>query len=208
MLPENQGGANWPGGAIDRETGILYVSSVTNPNVLAVSPADPARSDMGYVGRLVFRTVLGPDGNKIGFGPQGLPLVNPPWGRITAIDMNTGEHVWWRANGEAPAYVRNHPALKGVDLSNTGRPERALLLVTRTLLFAGEGSGLFTNAPGGGGNTFRAYDKKTGAVIHERELPANMTGVPMTYLAQGRQFIVFPVGAAGHPGELIALSLR
>lgn len=207
MLPENQGGANWPGGVVDPESGILYVSSVNNPFILAVAPADPDRSDMGYVGRTTLRTVTDKDGTRINFGPQGLPIVNPPWGRITAIDMNSGDHVWMKPNGPAPEYVLKHPALKGVDLSNAGRPERAMLLVTRTVLFAGDGAGLFTNAPGGAGNRLRVYDKQTGAVLHERELPAGMTGVPMTYLARGKQYVAFAVGAPGHPGELVALAL-
>ncbi|MCC7010292.1 MAG: PQQ-binding-like beta-propeller repeat protein [Acidobacteria bacterium] len=207
MLPENQGGANWPGGVADPETGVLYVSSVTNPYVLAVAPADPERSDMGHVGRTVGRIVTDAKGVRVNFGPQGLPIVNPPWGRITAIDMNTGDHVWTKPNGPAPEYVLKHPALEGIDLSNAGRPERAMLLVTKTLLFAGDGSGLFTNAPGGAGNKLRAYDKRTGAVIHERELPAGMTGVPMTYETNGKQYVVFAIGAPGHAAELVALTL-
>ena len=71
-------------------------------------------------------------------GPQGLPLIKPPWGRITAIDLNTGEHLWMAANGDTPDYIKNHPALKGIDLGNTGKPSRSLLMVTKTLLFAPE----------------------------------------------------------------------
>jgi len=207
MLPEAQGGANWPGGAYDPETGILFVSSVTNtiPLALEVNPAGrgdwPVASRGGSAGR------GGRGQERTNFGPQGLPLIRPPWGRITAIDMHTGDHVWMKANGEAPDFVKNHPALKGIDLSNVGRPERAMLMVTKTLLFSGGGSGLFTTAPGGGDNKLRVYDKKTGTVIHERALTANVTGVPMTYMANGKQYVVLPLGATGVPAELVALAL-
>jgi quinoprotein glucose dehydrogenase len=229
LLPAHVGGVNWPGGAADPETGILYVASVTNSEFLAVSKADPKRSDMGYVGgrggsgragaarggapggftgntddseSVAMRPA--PRGNA---GPRGLPLVKPPWGRITAIDLNAGDILWTVANGPAPDYVRDHPALKGIDLSNTGRPSRSLLMVTKTLLFGGDGNNLWASPAGAGGNTFRAMDKKTGKVVAEITLPAMMTGVPMTYMADGRQFIVMAVGAAGYPAELVALAL-
>jgi quinoprotein glucose dehydrogenase len=140
-------------------------------------------------------------------GPQGLPLIKPPWGRITAIDLNTGEHVWMIANGDAPEAVKNHPALKGIDLSHAGKPERSPLLVTKTLLFGADGSGLFNAGPGAGGKMFRAIDKKTGAVVYELALPASTTGVPMTYMVDDRQYIVVAVGARGTPAELVALAL-
>jgi len=140
-------------------------------------------------------------------GPQGLPLVKPPWGRITAIDLNSGDHVWTVANGPTPDYITNHPALKGIDVSNGGRPTRSLLMVTKTLLVAPEGNNLWVPVAGGGGNAFRLLDKKTGKVIHEMQLPAMATGIPMTYMANDRQFIVVAVGAAGYPAELIALAL-
>jgi len=219
LLPSHVGGANWHGGAVDVETGVLYVSSVTNQDPLALSRADPKRSDMGYVGgggRGGGRGAAAPaeesDQNvrpaaRTNIGPQGLPLIKPPWGRITAIDLNTGDHLWMIANGDAPDYVKNHPAMKGIDLSNTGRPSRSPLLVTKTLLFGADGNNLFSNPAGAGGNTFRAIQKKTGKVIHEVALPAMATGVPMTYMAGGRQFIVVAVGAAGFPAELVALAL-
>ena len=229
MLPSAQGGANWPGGAVDPETGILYVSSVTEPTPSALIKPDPKRSDMAYVGGAGRRLAAGgaagrPGGsgppanfdpeafmamraNRTNIGPQGLPLIKGPWGRITAIDMNTGDHVWMIPNGDAPDYVAKHPAMKGVDLSKMGRPERSPLLVTKTLLFGADGAGLFTFAPGGGGNKFRAINKKTGEIIHQMELPANTTGIPMTYMINDKQYIVVAVGAAGFPAELVALSV-
>jgi quinoprotein glucose dehydrogenase len=111
-------------------------------------------------------------------------------------------------NGAVPDDVKNHPALAGIDLGNTGSPERSPLMVTKTLLFGADGAGMFNAGPGGGGKMFRALDKKTGATIHEMELPANTTGVPMTYMVDGRQYIVVAVGARGTPAELVALAVR
>lgn len=197
-MPGSQGGANWPGAAFDPQTGYLYVASSMDPAVLGLVH-DPKRSNMDYI---TGRDLKLPRGG----GPQGLPLFKPPWGRITAIDLNTGEHVWMAPNGEAPDYVREHPALAGIELPRTGRPERAGLLLTKTLLFAGEGAGLFA-AFGGGGNKFRAYDKATGEILTEIELPANQSGAPMTYMLNGAQYIVVAVGARDHAAELVALRL-
>ncbi len=198
MVPGSLGGANWPGGALDPESGYLYVQSATAPSVIALVN-EPEVSDMDYIrgGGLRLRG---------GGGPQGLPLFKPPWGRVTAIDLNAGEIAWQVPNGDAPEYVKNHPALEGIELGMTGRPDRGGVLVTRTLLFAGEGGGMFA-AAGSGGNKLRAHDKATGEVVAEFELPANQTGLPMTYMHEGRQFIVVAVGARGHPGELVALAL-
>ncbi len=225
LLPHHTGGANWPGGAVDAETGVLYVASLTNQDALAVSVADPKRSDMGYVGGggrggRGGAGAAGADGGTVNeesqstrpvartnIGPQGLPLIKPPWGRITAIDLNSGDHLWMAPNGDAPDYIKNHPAMKGIDLSNAGRPSRAMLMVTKTLLFAPEGNNLWAGTPGGGGNMLRVLDKKTGKLIHQMALPAMATGIPMTYMVDDRQFIVIAVGAAGVPAELIALAL-
>ena len=226
VLPHHTGGANWPGGALDPETGILYVSSVTNPDSLALVPADPKRSDVGYVasqmGRGASKVVESPPGGMPRFGPsggsgeggvrpnigpQGLPLVKPPWGRITAIDLNSGDHVWMIANGDAPDAVKNHPAMKGIDLSKAGKPERSPLMVTKTLLFGADGPGLFNAGPGAGGKMLRAIDKRTGAIIHEFALPASTTGVPMTYMIDDKQYIVVATGARGSPAELVALAI-
>ena len=198
MVPGSLGGANWPGGALDPASGYLYVQSATGPSVISLI-REPEVSDMDYIrgGGLRLRR---------GGGPQGLPLFKPPWGRITAIDLNRGEIAWQVPNGDAPNYVTEHPALEGIDVGRTGRPDRGGVLVTSTLLFAGEGGGMFA-AFGSGGNKFRAHDKATGEVLAEIELPANQTGLPMTYMHEGRQYIVMAVGARGHPGELVALAL-
>src|SRR5262249_4487847 len=137
LLPAHVGGANWQGGAVDPETGILYVSSVTNQDALALTAADPKRSDMGYVGGGGRGGMFSESADqsvrpaaKTNIGPQGLPLIKPPWGRITAIDLNTGDHVWMISNGDAPDYIKNHPSMKGIDLSHAGKPSRSPLMVT------------------------------------------------------------------------------
>jgi quinoprotein glucose dehydrogenase len=195
MLPDAVGGANWQGGVLDPESGILYVSSSTVLRPISLESA-PELSDMDYIAYQ--------GSSKI--GPYGLPLAKPPYGRITAIDLNTGEHKWMAANAETPAWVKDVPALQGMEIQRTGIPDRVGMLVTKTLLFAGEGSGMYAS-DFGGGNKFRAYDKATGAIISELELPANQSGIPMTYSINGKQYIVVAVGAPGHPGELVALAL-
>jgi quinoprotein glucose dehydrogenase len=209
MLPAATGGANWQGGAADPETGMLYVASGTQINPLALVN-DPKRSEQNYISGGGGEGGGGPrpaNAPPRVFGPQGLPMVKPPWGRITAIDLNAGEIKWMVPNGDAPDWVKNHPALKGVPLPKTGRYEHSGIMVTKSLVFAGEGSGLFAVPPGSGGPMFRAYDKMTGAIVHEFKLPANQSSIPMTYMVGGRQLIVVAVGAPGVPAEFIALGL-
>jgi quinoprotein glucose dehydrogenase len=214
-LPNATGGANWQGGAADPETGILYVSSGTMVSGSALVN-DPKRSQMDFIGggAAPAPAVAGvaprppaPRGTPSMFGPQGLPIIKPPYGRITAIDLNSGDHVWMVPNGDAPDWIKNHPALQGVTLPRTGRYEHVGLMVTKTLVFAGEGSGLFAVPAGSGGPMFRALDKKTGETLHEFKLPANQSGIPMSYLAGGKQYIVVAVGAVGTPGEFVALTV-
>ena len=210
MLPHMTGGANWQGGAVDVETGILYVASATNPTVAGLTN-DPARTTMDYVsgggrrapGRSGPRQTQGCGD----IGPLGLPLIKPPWGRITAIDLNTGDHLWMVPNGDTPDCVKNHPALSGVEIPRTGKPERSGILVTKTLLFAGEGAGVFATPAWAGGPMFYAYDKQTGEILSEFELPKNQSGIPMTYMVDGRQYIVMAIGARGQAAELVALTL-
>lgn len=199
IRPNLSGGANWAGAAADPETGILYVSSLSTVGPIGLKH-DPKISSMQYVGTYG----EGFPNGKLG-GPAGLPLVKPPWGRITAIDLNTGNHLWVVPNTDTPEWATSNPALAGIKLPRTGSFDQVGLLVTKTLLLGGEGSGLWR--PGGGGNKLRAYDKATGVILHELTLPANQSGVPMTYEVDGRQFIVVAVGAKGVPGELVALTL-
>lgn len=199
IRPNLSGGANWQGAAVDPETGMLYVSSLSTVGPIGLRQ-DPTISDMRYIGAYGEGFPEGSLG-----GPSGLPLVKPPWGRITAINLNSGDHAWMVPNTDTPDWARNNPALAGITLPRTGSFDQVGLLVTKSLLIAGEGSGLWR--AGGGGNKLRAHDKATGAILHELTLPANQSGVPMTYEVDGRQFIVVAVGAKGSPGELVALTL-
>ncbi len=197
-MPGLRGGANWSGSAVDPETGVLYVASISHPSVLGMVPCDPDHTPiptMKYCGRGGFPEV------------QGLPPIKPPWGRITAIDLNSGEHLWMVPNSDTPEFVKRHPALQGVALPRTGSQDRSGVMVTRTLVFAGEGGGVSAAGPHSGGRILRALDKRTGETVSEFTLPGNQTGVPMTYMADGRQFIVVAVGGRNHPGELVALAL-
>jgi len=194
MLPHATGGANWQGAAADPETGMLYVPSVTNPYVAALVH-DPQHSDMNYISKTVILEKI----------DKTVPIVKPPYGRITAYDLNSGDKAWMIPNGQPPDDIKNAPALKGIDTSKFGNPERALLLATKTLLFSADATGL-TPVNGSYASTLRALDKKTGETIAEFKLPAHATGVPMTYLAKGKQYIVIAVGGRGEPAELVALA--
>jgi quinoprotein glucose dehydrogenase len=194
VSPMPFGGANWQGAVGDPETGIIYVSSTTGISGLSLV-SDPDQSEMDFIG--------GP--GVFLEGPFGLPLVRPPWGRITAINLNNGQHEWMMANADTPQEILEHEKLRGIDVPRTGHDERVGMLVTKTLLFAGEGAGLYVAF--GRGNKFRAHDKLTGEIISEIELPANQSGMPMTYAINGRQYIIVAVGAKNHPGELVALTL-
>jgi quinoprotein glucose dehydrogenase len=137
---------------------------------------------------------------------QGLPLVKPPYGRITALDLNKGELVWQIAHGETPDNIRNHPALKGLKIPRTGRQGRLGVLATKTLLIAGEG-GFFTTPNGQRGAMLRAYDKATGREIGEVYMPAPQTGSPMTYMLNGRQYLTVSISGQGYSAELLAFRL-
>lgn len=141
-----------------------------------------------------------------GPGPQGLPLVKPPYGRITAYTMNTGDIAWQVANGDSYDWIKTHPALKGLTIPRTGRADEGGIVVTKTLLFAGQGCGLFRSGAGGS-QWFSAYDKQTGALVHEMELPGGTCGVPMTYSVNGKQYIAVSVGSRTTPAEIVALAL-
>jgi glucose dehydrogenase len=195
QLPGSVGGADWNGAAFDPDTGMVYVPSVTGTFAADLIPGDPARTNLRFKNGT----------REFVNGPRGLPLFKPPYGRITAINLNTGEHVWMKPNGDGP---RDHPAIKHLNLPPLGQPGRAAPLATKTLLFLGEGDPINVRTPpGGGGKKFRAYDKASGAVVWEMELPAGTTGAPMTYLYRGKQYIVVAVGSNDHAAEFIALAL-
>ena len=203
MLPHNQGGANWPGGSFDPETRTLYVYSQTVLANIGMIPAAPAVSDFPYVARSA--PPVGAPAGRGGMTVQGLSIVKPPYGRITAINLDRGEIVWQVPHGDTPDAIRNNPALKGVEIPRTGQPGMAGTLVTKTLVIAGETQ--FTTAGHARGALLRAYNKATGADAGAVLMPAPQTGSPMTYMLGGRQYLVVAVAGTAFPGELIAYVL-
>jgi len=186
QLPGAGGGANWMGGAVDPETGMLYVPSTTAPYLSSLQPGG-TRSEMQYIAA----------GSLGGANVMGLPLIKGPYGRITAINLNTGDHAWMIPNGKPQDSLVNNPALKaaGIDASKWGGNQRSPILITKTLLFEGS-------------DNLRAIDKKTGDVIYEMPLGASLTGGTMTYTVNGRQFLVTVVGGQqGGGAELVAVAL-
>jgi quinoprotein glucose dehydrogenase len=200
-------GPNWPGGSFDPETGMLYIYSHTLVRVLSMVN-DPKRSDMNYIS-----DGGASEGGGGDLSVRGLPLIKPPYGRISAIDLNKGEIAWQIAHGETPDNIKNHPALKGLDIPRTGRPGGAGgssggigTLVTRTLVISGEG-GTVRMPDGSRGAMLRAYDKKTGAEVGAVAMPGAQTGSPMTYMLGGKQYIVVASSSSIRPGELVAYRL-
>ncbi len=183
----------------DPETGVLYVSSVKGcrsenmvPGQAMDEPDDPKTT-----GKTLADWVVSNRGDFR--GPSGLPIFKPPYSRITAIDMNTGEHLWWIPNGDTPEFIKNHAALKGVELPNTGVTSHPVTLVTKTLLIHAEGSG--------GRPVVRAVDKKTGERVGTVEIPAQGQYGMMSYLHKGHQYIVVQIMGRRFPGSLVALRL-
>ena len=227
------GGTNWPGGSYDPETHILYVSSQSSIGSMSVVPPLPGQSEMEYIqgnalagprttagagsaggrggpeaGRGAAPAAAAPpaaEGGGGGLNVSGLPLVKPPYGRISAIDMNKGEILWQVAHGDTPDNVRNHPALKGLNIPRTGRTGSVGTLVTKTLVIAGE-SGVST-ASGVRGAMLRAYDKATGKDAGTVFMPAPQSGSPMTYMLNGRQYIVVAISGGNYSGEFLAFRL-
>ena len=234
QLPSEVGGANWPGGSLDPETNHLYIHSHTAVMTNALVPGNPSQTDMAYVqgqaraggpraggpgatrgGGAGIASEEGAGGGaqggargRGGATVQGLPLVKPPYDRITAYDMNTGEIVWQKPHSSTPDDIRNHPALKGVNLqTRLGQPGRTFIgvLTTKTLVIAGEG-GVHTNEAGKRVALLRAYDKRTGEDAGAVDMPAKQTGSPMTYVVNGKQYIVLAV--SGNDGaEILAYAL-
>lgn len=209
-LPGPLGGANWHGAAVDPESGILYVPSMTFPGFFKIVKSDSAATDANYEWK----------GFRVS-GPQGLPLFKPPYGRITAIDINTGDHKWQSAMGEGP---RNHPLLKDLNLPRLGWNLRGSPLLTKTLLFIGQEGKYWEYVPAlvGGAKLnevqtqeiinfepkMQVFDKHNGELIHEIDLPLNVTAAPMTYMVDGKQYIAFAVGGSIGPAKIIALGLK
>lgn len=192
--PSASGGANWGGAAVDPETGILYVPSRNNYSVHNLQPQDPAL-------RGNLRLMQTPPRNPA--MPEGIPLFKPPYSRMTAIAMTTGDHVWMMPTGSGDRF-RSLPALKGLNLPPLGGDvTMSGPLLTRTLLMYALTSG------GSRGPRLVAYDKATGKELASADLPGTAIGTPMTYQVDGKQYVALTINAAaqGEVPELIALTL-
>lgn len=217
MAAGTTGGADWQGGAFDPETGILYISAMRLPIRTTIakprnanSPFPLDRKNEPYLQTNLELPYQEIDPTKA-VGDDflsRLPLTKPPYGSLIAMDLNRGEIAWRVPNGDGP---RNHPALKYLNLPPLGTPNRASPLLTKTMLFLGEGqrgpSGPTRIPTWGGGKKFRAFDKKDGKVLWEIDLPGGTSGAPMTYMAGGKQYIVVAVGWEDMGGELVAMAL-
>jgi quinoprotein glucose dehydrogenase len=232
------GGTNWTGGGYDPETQTVFVPAV-NANVGSYSlvPPPPGFSDIRYVRGvegLPFAPAFGPGDccaadsgyrtrDDLPPAPpmppgvtappltvQGLSIVKPPYGLIAALDLNRGDLLWQVPNGETPDNVRNHAALKGMNIPRTGQPGNAGLVVTKTLVIAGEPQ-FTTTADRPRGAMLRSYDKKTGQEVGSVYMPAPQSGSPMTYMVDGKQYLVVAVsaiaGRESYSGEYIAYRL-
>ena len=148
----------------------------------------------------------GGEGGGPGLTVQGLPIVKPPYGSISAISLDRGEILWQIAHGDTPDNVRNNPALKGLEIPRTGQAGIIGTLVTKTLVVAGEAQ--VTSAAGHPrGALLRAYDKATGKDAGSVLMPAQQSGSPMTYMVNGKQYIIVAIGGGNYPGELLAFRL-
>src|SRR6266852_3438442 len=143
-----------------------------------------------------------------GLTVQGLPIFKPPYGILSAINLDRGEIMWQVPHGDTPDNIRNHPALKGLTIPKTGQPGTSGvgLMVTKTLVVMGD-SQITTKPEHPRGAMLRAYDKATGKEVGAVYLPAPQTGSPMTYMVDGKQYVVVAVGGGNYSGEYLAFSL-
>ena len=211
--------SNWPGASYDPETHTLFVASQTSVATLGLMPPPAGRSDLPYFQGTVLSgarltggtgSSTGAEGGGGGGGAltvQGLPLIKPPYSRITAIDLDKGEFRWQVPFGATPDAIRNHPALKGLNLPPLGRQgNNSGTLVTRTLLIAGE-SNFGPTPQGQRGAMLRAFDKSTGREVGAVYMPAPQSGSPMTYSINGKQHLVVAISGGTYSGELVAFKL-
>ena len=186
QFPGWGGGGEWHGAAFDPDTGLYYIPSASVPIVVQLREARRQRAELGYVR----------GGAMSVSGPQGLPLTKPPYSRITAIDMNSGEHEWIVPHGEGN---RQQIIDMGIlDPGPVGSTSRTGPVLTKTLLFMAQSDG--------GRNLLRAFDKASGAVVHEAELPLSPAGTPMTYMVGAKQYLSIAVGG-GQDSRLVTLAL-
>jgi len=207
VQPGGWGAGNWNTGAFDPETGMYYAVSMTQAGAFGLIKNPDPKNPMLY-GTGPLPGAPRPRQQQQGGGAlsiDGLPIYKGPYGRITALDLNKGTIAWMVPNGDGP---RNHPLVKDLHLPALGTSGRPAPLLTKTLLFLGEASDAVMGRAGiPGAAKFRAYDKASGQVIWEKELPVGTTGGPVTYLANGKQFVVLPVGGKGYGAGWLALAI-
>ncbi|MFT6294796.1 MAG: quinoprotein glucose dehydrogenase [Glaciecola sp.] len=185
-FPGWAGGGEWHGASFDPDTGLYYIPSASSPIVVQLVEADPEKSNLKYVRG---------GATSIG-GPQGLPLTKPPYGRITAINLNTGEHEWMVPHGEG---IRQKIIDMGIlDPGPVGSQSRTGPVLTKTLLFLAQSDGPR--------NLLRAFDKATGEIVHEIDLPLPPGGTPMTYMVGTKQYLAIAVGGA-QDSRIVTLAL-
>ncbi|HUH08645.1 MAG TPA: PQQ-binding-like beta-propeller repeat protein, partial [Egibacteraceae bacterium] len=196
QFPGWAGGANWGGAGFDPETAMFYVPSFSNPTVVGLQKPDPARSNLDWIRGAPRQEGLaeGQHNPVTGItGPQGLPITKPPYGRVTAYDLSAGEIVWQVPHGEG---IRQKVVDLGIpDPGPVGSASFAGPLLTKTLLLLGQGAIASRVAGEAGAQAYlTAYDKATGEVVANVELPARPSGSPMSYMQGGKQYIVFTTG--------------
>ncbi len=208
VLPGGWGAGNWNTGAFDPDTGMYYAVSMTQGGSYGLTRNPDPNNPMLYgtgrppgTPRPSAEHRVESDSLMIG----DLPIYKGPYGRITALDLNKGTLAWMAPNGDGP---RNNPLIKDLNLPALGTPGRPVPLLTKTLLFLGESSDAVMGHAGIlGAAKFRAYDKSTGQVLWEKDLPVGTTGGPVTYMANGKQYIVLPIGGKGFGSGWIALAV-
>ena len=200
FLPGLLGGANWGGAGFDPETSVLYVPSRTEATMYRLLPGNPRQTNLGYVqdrGR----------GIRESMTLDGLSLFKPPYSRMTAIDMSRGEILWTSPLGNGP---RNHPLLQGLDLPPLGNQAMTTsVLVTKSLVFGTMTKGRTPDQwgdPEADRQLLFAFDKTDGTPLRTFLLDGRSAAAPMTYLHEGRQYVVVATGS-GETSELVALSL-
>jgi quinoprotein glucose dehydrogenase len=211
-MPGNIGGSSWAGGAYNPTNGKLYVPSITLPYVTKLVPS-PEGSETKYI-----RNILA----AIPRQPNGLPLAKPPYGRITAYNMSSGDMAWMKPIGRATnRSIEKHPSMANGNApkEDLGDARRIHVLTTPTLLFAAQDGS--ANVVGFQNNnttliygiadvdpSLKAIDLETGEVVREIPLEHNAYGAPMTYVINNKQYIVLPYGGANMPAGFVAYSVE
>ncbi len=204
LSPGLLGGASWAGAAHHPKNNVLYVNSFNIP--FATKIKKETTGSYAYTGTWA----------AVG-GPDGLPLLKPPFSTITAIDMNTGKHLWQVPAGKGPI---DHPAIKNSGLKRVGHIRQSYVALTDNVLFVALDGTYSVIGLSPRGNSLQvqatkeekepylyAHDPKTGEVLGEIKLPGAAFGAIMTYRAGGKQYVVAPIGGGGIPAELVAVQV-